>query len=272
MVAKLIKHQLRDDARVIPYLYALILALGALILAVRPLNSTLAIAASALYMILASGGYVAVFIFIAMRFYQSMFGSEGYLNQTLPVRQGSLFAVKAGIGFAEILLYLGCMVFSVFVLLMAVASAEPSIGELFTYLSMPVGRQAIGWFTGLLVIQTAEQLMMVLLAITLAHTKPFAKSPAAIALALFAGLYIVNNIAVLLFTLVLPISLRIGASGISVVFSSMAGDLFNIAASADASLVSDVNIGLSGILFELIATIVGYCVNVRLLKRSVNVR
>ena len=37
---------------------------------------------------------VAVYVFIAMRFYRTMFTDEGYLTLTLPVRAGTLVAAK----------------------------------------------------------------------------------------------------------------------------------------------------------------------------------
>lgn len=70
-----------------------------------------------------------MFIYLVVRYYRTMFSSQGYLTHTLPVQKWELFWSKVLVGgFWLIITYLGLMV-SIFGLIMLTAGAEASVEE-----------------------------------------------------------------------------------------------------------------------------------------------
>ena len=70
-----------------------------------------------------------MFIYLVVRYYRTMFSSQGYLTHTLPVRKWELFWSKVLVsGFWLIIVYIGLLV-SVFGLILLTAGAEASVEE-----------------------------------------------------------------------------------------------------------------------------------------------
>lgn len=70
-----------------------------------------------------------MFIYLVVRYYRTMFSSQGYLTHTLPVRKWEIFWSKVLVsGFWLIIVYIGLLV-SVFGLILLTAGAEASVEE-----------------------------------------------------------------------------------------------------------------------------------------------
>lgn len=100
MLGKLLKHELRATARLIPlmYLAAALLALIATVLTSLKLTGY-DIAAGSLLMFAGFASLIVSYIVIIMRFYKGIYGNEGYFWMTLPVSQAKLYLSRLIVGF-----------------------------------------------------------------------------------------------------------------------------------------------------------------------------
>lgn len=99
MLGKLFKHELSETARLLfPLNLALILValIGKTILAIEPLNrfSLINGLVVLVYMLTIFSLFLLTAVYLTVRFYKTMFASQGYLTHTLPVSTASVLNVK----------------------------------------------------------------------------------------------------------------------------------------------------------------------------------
>lgn len=179
MLGKLLKHEFKASCRIIPIFYLIIAGLMILGTICRLFK----IYPIAIFItILLAMGCVAVMVgtlaIIAVRFYRSMFGREGYLTQTLPVSKGGLL-------FSRLLLALFWLLCGLFVCLAAVCfifflldlgSPLAALQELIAQMGAAEFSAMAIFFLVSLVTQTLLNLSAIYFAVTFSHTRPFLKN------------------------------------------------------------------------------------------------
>lgn len=105
MLRKLLKYEIKASGIILPVLYAgLLLVFGAGLLAkeldIIQIQGVMAIACT----LVGIAALILTLVMVVTRYHKSLFGAEGYLMQTLPVKKGTLIASKAISGYILILL------------------------------------------------------------------------------------------------------------------------------------------------------------------------
>jgi len=183
MLAKLMKYELKSGYILFPCLFLALLVLYGFGLFTKALNLTILTGIlTAFLVIIGIGICLMAFIFVAIRYYKSVFGAEGYLTQTLPVSSGKIILSKFVLGYAAILLSY------VIAILTIAATCTLSGGnpmEWFKGANPNLTASLFGFILFSVLFKTAAVVGEIFLAITLAHTRPFAKNSILFSVAFF---------------------------------------------------------------------------------------
>ena len=148
MLGKLIKHEFRATAMFIGLLFAGLLGLAALSRLFMFLEQQLAIFSLPLgitlgfYVVFAFAAMIVVYVIIIRRFYMNVYGDEGYLTLTLPVKRSYIILSKLIVGVVWLIAQLIVTILSIFIL---AASPEfmKALAEICVYIEMFVMRFAL---------------------------------------------------------------------------------------------------------------------------------
>lgn len=186
MLGRLIKHEIRATARLIPVCYiAIITAFLTGLIGNAIKNSYLHNLSNILMVILVFAVNIITFVVVVTRYYNNLFGSEGYLTGTLPVDKSKILASKAIVGFAWIIMSYIATAFCTWGLLYNnnVISIDFFNHSLFDLIKMVFENKTVRftffYFLVAIIIQTILSIATIYCAITIAHTKPFIKHPVA---------------------------------------------------------------------------------------------
>ncbi|MEI6577843.1 MAG: hypothetical protein WCN92_00085 [Eubacteriales bacterium] len=271
MLGKLIKNEFKSSAHSVANIYlaaAITIVIMLLSYAVKiKWISTLSTVALLLISVVA---VIITLVAVVTNFYKTLYGQQGYLSFTLPVKSGQLLASKAIVSFAWILLsYI--ITISIWIGVYVYASAmigKDTITAFQTIMQLIQGVPDIAVIKQLLVIvcvmifaQIAVFIAEIYFSLTLANTKTFQKMGMVSAIFIFFAVFIIMQVLVATLTSVVPISLVAGTGGLEISFTqSMMQSTGNL------------TLGITGVVFEIFAAAGLFAATGYLMKNKVNVK
>ncbi len=276
MLGKLLKYEVKAAGKVMPALYlgiGLSYLLGKLTEALHIHQMKIGLAIACIGIGIAS--MVLALILTVMRYAKGLFGAEGYLTQTLPVRKGTLLASKVITGYLLILLgVVGFLLglFGMFDLL--------QIEGILEMLKAGLGNAALPLLLLFLVfasVQLFSSLSAVYFSITLSNTRPFLSNNFLFAVVFYLAGSTVIGLLEIVFMLLLPIGVRVGESGgLHLGFDSMLLDLLKhpelIGSNQDPAVLTQMSLGVGSVIVDLAAGMVLLFVTRWLLTRKISVK
>ena len=255
MLGKLLKYEVKAAGKVIPVLYlgiGLAYLLGKLAAALHVAQMKTGLAVICLCMGVAA--IVLALILAVLRYAKGLFGSEGYLAQTLPVGKGTLLASKMIAGYLLILLgIVGLLLglagmMDLFELGKIWELLVSGLGDMFLPLLILLGAGGL--------IQMFSTLSTVYFAVTLSNTKPFLSNNVLFAVVFYLAGGTVVGLVELASMLLLPIGIRLsGDGGLTLTFESMLLDLIKNpelwGSSQDLAVFEHMSLGLGSVIADL---------------------
>ncbi len=275
MIGKLIKHDLKSGARRMGNIYlAALIASVAMIFSAFIESGFVRFLSTLVVIVVAFVAVIMTFASVVFGANKSLFGREGYLTQTLPVRTGSLIFSK-WLTSSIWLLISYAFVLVAFVAVFFYWTTENQEGaqiyDMIYSMAQSFGLGAESVYQKTLIIQAVIGLfnmcifvMYVLFAITLSNISPFHKlGTMGIIIYLAAVVFIIQGISYGLENLC-DVTLLIEQSGISMTVSE--------SAVIQAEMTGASAIGLTGVYFKTIVTVFLYILTVQLCESKINLK
>lgn len=169
MLGKFMKHEFQETAKLMIPLNLVILVytiIGMIMLGSRllasPLMSILAMVSLMIYMLSLFAIFIVTYVYFTIRFYKTMYTSQGYLTHTLPLTTGGIINTKVLVSLFWIVITTLMTVASVFALVAAATGQE--LGEIIFVELIPfTGFSLADFFVSfffLLIFGCLEQLLM----------------------------------------------------------------------------------------------------------------
>lgn len=276
MLGKLLKYEVKAAGKVIPVLYlgiglAYLLGKLAAVLHVAQMKTGLAV----ICLCMGVAAIVLALILAVLRYAKGLFGSEGYLAQTLPVGKGTLLASKMIAGYLLILLgIVGLLLglagmMDLFELGNIWELLVSGLGDMFLPLLILLGAGGL--------IQMFSTLSTVYFAVTLSNTKPFLSNNVLFAVVFYLAGSTVVGLVELASMLLLPIGIRLsGDGGLTLTFQSMLLDLIKNpelwGSSQDLAVFEHMSLGLGSVIADLAVGIFLLFITRWLLTRKIAVK
>ena len=275
MTGRLIKHELKAGARRMGSIYfAALIACGAMLFSAFFKSGFMRFISSAAVVVVAAVAVIVTFVSVVFGANKSLFGREGYLTQTLPVRTSSLIFAK---WFASSVWVLASYAFAAvaFVAVFVYWTTENQEGAeiydmVYSFLQgFGIGAEAvyqkylivtaiIGLFNACIFV------MFVMFAITLSNISPFHKlGGVGVIIYLALTIFIIQGITYGLESLC-DVTMLIQSTGISMTVSEDAV--------ANATLLGGMSIGFTGVYFKTIMTVFLYILTVQLTETKINLK
>lgn len=209
MLGKLFKHEFKDTGKVLlPLNLALIgvTIIGMVVLGLRIFDTDsiavgfLAIALVLFYILAIVALFIVTYIYLMLRFYRSMYSSEGYLTHTLPASTFSILNTKILVSVFWAFLTMALSVVSVLALILTAfsASGELSSADLANFqtemehiFGISTG-SLIGWGLLLMLVSSFSGLLMIYCSISIGQL--FNKYKVGAAIVTYVIIYIVLQI------------------------------------------------------------------------------
>ncbi len=275
MIGKLIKHDLKSGARRMGNIYlAALIASFAMIVSAFIESGFVRFLSSMVVVVVAFIAVIMTFASVVFGANKTLFGREGYLTQTLPVRTSSLIFSKwltssiwLFISYAFVLV----AVVAIFFYWTTENQEGAQIYDMIYSVAQSFGLGAESVYQKTLMIQAVIGLfnmcifvMYVLFAITLSNISPFHKlGTMGIIIYLAAVVFIIQGISYGLESLC-DVTLLIEQSGISMTVSETAV--------RQAEMTGASAIGLTGVYFKTIVTVFLYILTVQLCESKINLK
>lgn len=275
MTGKLIKHELKAGARRMGNIYlAAFIACGAMIVSAFFKSGFMRFVSSAAVVVVAAVAVIVTFVSVVFGANKSLFGREGYLTQTLPVRTSSLIFAKWFSSSVWVIISYALVAFA-FVGVFVYWTTENQEGAeiydmIYTFLQgFGIGAEAvyqkylimsavIGLFNACIFV------MFVFFAITLSNISPFHKLGSfGVIIYLALTIFIIQGATYGLESLC-DVTMIIDASGMTM---SVSQD-----AIADATMKGAMTIGFTGVYFKTIVTVFLYILTVQLTESKINLK
>ncbi len=275
MLRKLLKYEIKASGIILPVLYAgLLLVFGAGLLAkeldIIQIQGVMAIACT----LVGIAALILTLVMVVTRYHKSLFGAEGYLMQTLPVKKGTLIASKAISGY--ILILLGMLATGLGI---GGSIYLTGAGDLAEQVRNLFGNQFFPLLTFLGTATLVQMFLMVsevYFAITLANTSPFLKNNILFSIVFYFAVNMVGSILELVAMLVLPLGIKLTGDGhVQWVFESTLGSIIanpSLAGEQDLSVFSEISLGVGSILIDLILGIALLFISRWLMTRKTSVK
>lgn len=269
MLGKLIKHEFKATARVIPVIYLAVLLLFLVGLSAKTMKIQTVLATSAfLLMIAVFATIVVTYGVVIVRYYRSMFGNEGYLTGALPVTSGQLLFSKALVA----LLWIGCSlllsILAIFGFVYVVIPDDVTFAQI-KQLVLPLWEQYKALVVFMFVSMLAQLVLFIAelyFAIALSNTRSFIKYNIAFSVVWMFVTMLAVNLLETLFLLLIPVSIDLTTGDIA--FKSMLQDLMGSIASAGNAD----HLGIGSLLVDILASVVLFPVTNWMIKRKVSVK
>jgi hypothetical protein len=276
MTGKLIKHDLKSGARRMGniYLVAFIASMAMIFSSIAETGIFMKFLSSAAVVVVAAVAVIVTFGSIIFGTNKSLFGREGYLTHTLPVRTSSLiFSKWVASSIWLIISYAFCLV-AVFAVFVYWTSANEQGAEFFDLIysflqSFGIGAEAVVKkyviVSALIALFNACILVMfIMFAITLSNIKPFHKlGIIGVILYLTVTILVIQGISNGLADLC-DITMIIDTAGTSMTVSKEAV--------MQASMQGAMTIGFTSVYFKTIATVFLYIITVQLTESKINLK
>jgi hypothetical protein len=275
MLGKLLKYEIKASGVIMPALYAGLALVFCLGLLAKTLNIIQIQGAMAVACVLVGiAALVLALVMVVTRYHKSLFGAEGYLMQTLPVKKGSLILSKAISGYILILLGLGALVLGIAgtVYLTGAGELAEQIKSLFGGQFSPL----LVFFGAAMLIQLFLMVSEVYFSITLANTSPFLKNNVLFAVVFYFVVNMVAGVLELVAMMVLPLGIKLTGDGhVQWVFETTLGSLIenpSLTGQQDLSVFSEISLGVGSIAVDLILGIALLLVARWLMTRKTSVK
>ncbi len=269
MLGKLIKNEFKSSAHFLSGIYfAVGVAVAILLFAYMFKIKFLSMISTVTLIILAIGVVLVTLIFVVSEFYKTLYGPQGYLTFSLPVKSRDLIASKAIVSAVWVLLsyIIGIGLFIGMYLYLASLVGEDTKEMVESLLSsfgmLPSKSMIIDLVVIILImlfIQISALISEVYFAITLANTRKFQKHGIISALIIFFAAYLITQGGMALLTMYFPLSLKITMDGLILSISRM-------------DTGSTMNFGIIGSIFQLVMCFVFYYLTSYLMRKKVNVK
>lgn len=280
MLGRLIAYEFRASSRLIPLVYAVVglLVVAGMIFSFFDLPVYYVISFVVLWLA-AFAALIITYVVIFIRFYRGMYGSEGYLAMTLPVRPAELYFSKMIVSFCWMLL--SAVVMTLAALASIVMIFRWVEGEMPTYLweeivdvfstnygeILPPGMIPVSIIMG--IVGYCSFIAQVYFCITIANVRPFQKLGIGAAIIAYVVMAITVGILSNILTYFVPLSLVYTAGeGWSVVNRSMWSSMFDYAYSYDMNF----SIGIAAYLLPVVMAVGLPIITIRLMGRTVNLK
>jgi len=272
MLNKLLKHEFKDTARIIPMFYLISLIFASMVLSAKTLDiDWFRMTTSFVLLLLGIAVSIVTFVVIAIRFYKNLYSNEGYLMFTLPVKPHLLLAAKGITAFLWMLLSYGVTVGAFYISLYGFGLTG-ELSMVMDQLKMYGMEKVIYLFMPMIILATLYLLGQIYFAITMANRPAFHSMGGAAAFLVFIATNIILQIAESIFTIFVPFSVEINLVekiGISLTSQNMFGYLLE---SMKGTEPTTVVIGFGGYIFEIIMVCVLFYVTSRIMKNKVSLR
>ena len=273
MLRKLLKYEIKDTARFIPFFYLIAVLFAVMALIAKQIGIDWFKVTSSIVLILVGISIVIItFVIIVIRFYKNLYTNEGYLMFTLPVKPQKLLASKTIVAFSWIIISfivsIGSVCVSLFCLGVDYSEFEKIINELEKYGLDKV----IYLIIPLMCLSIIYLLSQIFFAITVANISAFHKIGGGAAflvfLATYVGLQIVQTVA----SIFVPLSIQLNITdkiSASLSTKNMLGFMLESIKGVEPT---NLIIGLGGYVFVIIMVCVLFYLTGRMMNKKVSLR
>lgn len=273
MLGKLIKHECRATARILPFAYlaTVILFLIAWIvkLGVGEMT-TVAMIPAVLFLLASIGVFILMLVLCVMRYYKSMFGNEGYLTQTLPVRKSALYFSKLIVSIlwlcASFILFIASL-FGFFYL----ASTDTTL-ELVRTLFTPPYLGMVLFFIIAIFIQMILFIVAVSFCITLANTKPFLRNNIAFSFIFYLVFTCIQGALEVISMIFIPVSLMITPEKTQIIGQNMLQYYSDAFSETTTGISMGMTVGVGFSIADLCMIAILLTLSILLLKKKASVK
>ena len=273
MLGKLIKHEFKATGRLIPAFYAFLALMCGVLFFAKKFDLTPIISTAIFFLIMAIAAVsIVTVVVIIMRFHKSVFGNEGYLTGTLPVKSGEIILSKGIIAAFWQTLSNSVALLGVYFLIDTMLGSPIDIIK-----NMGEGAGALVIvFLVMMAIQLFTMIAAIYFAITLANTRPFIKNNIGFSFLLYFALDMVLSVINICAMFIIPIKAVLRPT-FSITFGN-AIDAFLGLVVADAamettgSVVVPEFIGVGTVISQVIVTIALFVFASWLLKKKTSVK
>ncbi len=272
MLGKLIKNEFKTSAHSVASIYlAAAITIGIMVLSYFVKIKWISTLSTIALLLISVVSVIITLVAVISNFYKTLYGAQGYLSFTLPVKSGQLLASKAIVSFVWLLAsYIITIAIWIGVYLYASAMVgENTITAIKALMQMIQGMPDTGVIKQLIVIvcimifaQIAVFIAEIYFALTLANTRAFQKIGMVSALIIFFAVFIVMQVLTGVLTTYVPVSLITGTEGLQLTFSQSMID----------STGGGLTLGITGLVFEVIAAAGLFSVTSYLMKHKVNIK
>lgn len=233
MLGKLLKYEIKHSSRYVMSIYGCALAVCLFMLLGMLINVTwITVVSSLLLYMIGFAAVIMTMVAVIKNFYDTLYGKQGYLTFTLPVKSGSLLFSKVIVSFFWIIL---SAVLMVLIFALILLNAKRQTGEAFTGIieavkvsgileTLPSAVMIIKFVLILGVIALSYMLTFVgyvYFSVTLANTRALQGHPKLFGFLIFFIVYSVSNSLGATLTSVFPLSVNITSEKVFLAFSSM---------------------------------------------------
>ncbi|MBQ7118114.1 MAG: hypothetical protein IJN88_07875 [Clostridia bacterium] len=233
MLGKLIKHELRHSARYTMSIYTAVIVISA-VMGLSLLSSATWLGVMSCFALYAAG-FIAVIITLVSvikSFYDTLFGRQGYLTLTLPVKCSNLLISKVIVSFIWILASFALMALT---LVMIFFYAKERSSGYFSMMSDAISLSGI-----LELLPSASAVISLLIAaaiwavitifayvsfvyftVTVANTRALQSHPKILGGLVFLGIFSINNTVGNLLTQYIPLTFNVGSDSVYFAFEQM---------------------------------------------------
>ncbi len=273
MLGKLMKHEFRSSAHSVMNIYiAAVVTLAVMLLSYAVKVTWVGVIGSIALIIIGLICVVITLVAVVTNFNRTLYGAEGYLSYTLPVKSSALLTAKAIVSFVWVLLSYLFMIATFFIVFAYIQSSiGEEVGSMVDMLTVTVGLpslKAIGKALAVLAvgmfIQIAVFVAIVFFAVTISNIRPFQRFGIFSALVTFFLIYLIMQALLYVATSYVPLTVVIDTAG-KIAFSfttSMA------ATGAQQGMV----IGVAGFVIELLIAVGLFAATNALMKTKVNIK
>lgn len=271
MFAKLLKHEFRATARIVPFIYLVALFMIATNLLTRQLNiGGLSVLLQFLMVVVGLAAILMTYVVIVTRYYKNLYGNEAYLTQTMPVKPARQVMSKAIAAF--VWLILSYLVMGGIVLTIMILTAKEqgqSIGKMLSDLIAGLGLEAssfwlaVGALVAYICLSMFYLLAQVYFAITLGNLSRFHSLGIAAPILFYMGTNFVLQLCTLGAMIAVPLGLTIRQGVLTVVPQGMLATLID---------PNNVIIGFGGVVFMILATIGLFVATMKLMGKHTSIK
>ena len=285
MFSQLVKHEFHATRRMVPFVYLGTLGMGLINMISSRLDIEWLFQLSMLVLILLCiAEVILTYVLIFSRYYKNLYGQEGYLMFTLPVKSSQILLSKILVSFVWIILSYIVLVVAVLFILASVGwrqglGLQEQIQEIFRFVDAVGTSQiilALGCLIGYALIGTLFLLSQVFFAITAGSLSKLHKMGFAAPVLIYLALYFVLQLLTLAAMVFIPLGIQFtptaagGLANIHLVMKGMGSMLIN-GFKGTADIQTGV-IGLGFVLVDVLGMIALFFATSKIMTRHTSLR